>query len=106
GRFELNRPEQHQEVGRIIGAPADADELILTRRLTCAGRSYGYANEQPVSLATLRQLGNLLVDVHGQRESLSLLQPAYQLQLLDAFGNLNAERQAFVDLAERMRDLI
>ena len=41
--------------------------------------------EQPVSLAALRELGNLLVDVHGQRESISLLQPAYQLQLLDAY---------------------
>ena len=34
----------------------------------------------------------MLVDIHGQRESHSLLQPAYQLQLLDAFGHLNALR--------------
>src|SRR5437763_3667101 len=105
GRFELDRDEQRGEVARVLGSPAADDELVLTRRLTRAGRSYAYANEQPVSLATLRQLGHLLVDVHGQRESLSLLQPAYQLQLLDAFGNLEADRQAYCDLAEKVRDL-
>src|SRR5262249_25534800 len=77
----------------------------LTRRLSRAGRSVAYVNEQPVAVATLRQLGNALVDVHGQRESLSLLEPAYQLHLLDAFGDLEATRTDYVNLADRLRDL-
>ena len=43
------------------------------------------------------------MDIHGQRESESLLQPAYQLQLLDAFGELESYRQTYLDLAGRLR---
>src|SRR5207253_2750371 len=78
GRFELARPGLRAEVERLLGSGLEEDEVILTRRLTAAGRSFAYINEQPVALATLREMGALLVDVHGQRESQSLLLPAYQ----------------------------
>jgi DNA repair protein RecN (Recombination protein N) len=105
GRFELTLPELRAEVQRILDSPLADDELILTRRLTRAGRSYAYVNDQPVAIGTLRQLGNALVDVHGQRENQSLLQPAYQLQVLDAYGHLDEQRQQYVALAEQVRDL-
>jgi DNA repair protein RecN (Recombination protein N) len=105
GRFELPRPELRRECERVLGAPLEDDQVILTRRLTRAGRSFAYVNELPVAAGTLRQLGAALVDVHGQRESLSLLEPAYQLQLLDAFGDLEPLRQQYVTLAERVRAL-
>src|SRR5213080_3675323 len=69
GRFELTRPGLRKEVAAILGSEPEGDELILSRRLTSAGRSYAYQNEQPVALATLRRLGNLLVDIHSQHES-------------------------------------
>src|SRR5262249_40940640 len=81
------------------------DEILLTRRLTRSGRSYAYVNDQPAAVGTLRQLGAVLVDIHGQRESQSLLQPAYQLQLLDAFGNLEEPRQKYLERAEQVRAL-
>src|SRR6516165_5894242 len=104
GRFELARPELRAEVQRVLDTALDDDELILTRRLTRAGRSYAYVNDQPVAVGTLRELGAALVDIHDQRESQSLLQPAYQLQLLDAYGHLEKPRQAYLDLAARLRD--
>jgi DNA repair protein RecN (Recombination protein N) len=105
GRFELATPETRKEVEQILGTTLEDDQIILTRRLNQSGRSYAYVNEQPVALGTLRELGSLLVDVHGQRESHSLLQPAYQLQLLDAFGNLDSLRQQYVTVADGVRDL-
>ena len=105
GRFELDRAETRREVESILGFPLDEDEIILSRRLHSNGRSYAYANDQPVVLATLKQIGNLLVDIHGQRETESLLHPAYQLQLLDAYGHLDAPRQKYLALAERVREL-
>ncbi|HEX5271732.1 MAG TPA: DNA repair protein RecN, partial [Gemmataceae bacterium] len=105
GRFELSRPELRGAVTRILDAPLADDELILTRRLTRAGRSYAYVNDQPVAVGTLRQLGNALVDIHGQRESQSLLEPAFQLQVLDAYGRLEGQRQQYAALAEQVRDL-
>jgi len=105
GRFESIPPELRAEITTILGAELEEDQMILSRRLTRAGRSYAYLNEQPVALSTLRQLGTYLVDIHGQRESQSLLQPAYQLRLLDAFGDLEVARQKYEGLAEGVRDL-
>ncbi len=105
GRFELTRPELREAVERVLDTPLPDDELILTRRLTRAGRSYAYVNDQPVAVGTLRQLGAALVDIHDQRESQSLLQPAYQLQVLDAFGHLEEQRRQYAALAEQVRDL-
>ncbi len=105
GRFELSRPEQKAAAEEILQNPIEDEELVLTRRLGRSGRSSALVNEVPVSVATLRRLGEMFVDVHGQRESYSLLQPAYQLQLLDAFGKLTELRTAYTEAAERVREL-
>jgi DNA repair protein RecN (Recombination protein N) len=105
GRFELARPGLRAEAERLLGFPLEEDQAILMRRLTRAGRSFAYVNEQPVSLATLRQLGTLLVDIHGQRESQSLLQSSYQLELLDAFGGLDTPRKDYGAVADKVRAL-
>jgi DNA repair protein RecN (Recombination protein N) len=105
GRFELDSPQTRREIDTILAGPLEDEEIILTRRFHRNGRSHAYANDQPVVLATLKQIGNLLVDIHGQRETESLLHPAYQLQLLDAYGHLDAPRQKYVTLAERVREL-
>src|SRR5215467_1714803 len=58
GRFELHRPELRGELEQTLGLTFDDDAVVLTRRLSRSGRSYAYVNEQPVAVATLRQLGN------------------------------------------------
>jgi DNA repair protein RecN (Recombination protein N) len=105
GRFELGSPQMRSEIENILSGALEDDEIILMRRLNRSGRSHAYVNDQPVVLATLKQIGNLLVDIHGQRETESLLHPAYQLQLLDAYGHLEAPRQKYLTLAERVREL-
>jgi DNA repair protein RecN (Recombination protein N) len=105
GRFELTRPGQRAAAEEALQGPLEDDELILTRRLARSGRSSALVNEQPVSVGTLRRLGEMLVDVHGQRENYSLLQPVYQLQLLDAFGRLTDLSAAYVAVADEVRGL-
>src|SRR5262245_30779990 len=105
GRFELARPGVRRAAGETLQGPLDDDQLILMRRLHTAGRSSAYVNDQPVTLATLRQLGSLLVDIHGQRESQALLQPAYQLRALDAHGDLGALRERYREQAALVREL-
>jgi DNA repair protein RecN (Recombination protein N) len=104
GRFEIP-PNDAPALERLLGGPLEEGEVIITRRLNRAGRSFAYVNEQPVAVATLRQLGEALVDVHGQRESQSLLQPSYQLQMLDAFGGLERAREKYASQAEVVREL-
>ena len=105
GRFELDNSGQRKAVETVLQGPLEDDQLILMRRLSAVGRSFAYVNDQPVTLATLKQLGELLVDIHGQRESHSLLQPAYQLQLLDAYGDLDKLRNQYHVIAEQVREL-
>jgi len=105
GTFELDHEEQRAAVAALLQSDSADGELVLTRRLSRSGRSAALVNEVPVSVATLKKLGEMLVDVHGQRESYSLLQPAYQLEVLEAFGKLNPKRSAYRTAAERVREL-
>ncbi|MGA9855876.1 MAG: DNA repair protein RecN [Gammaproteobacteria bacterium] len=70
-------------------------ECILRRVIGHDGRSRGLINGRSVPLQMLRELGEQLVDIHGQHEHQSLLRPVLQLALLDAFG----KHAALVDAA-------
>ena len=61
-------------------------ECQLRRIISREGRSRGYINGQTAPMQSLRELGELLVDIHGQHEHQSLLRSAVQQELLDAFG--------------------
>lgn len=63
-----------------------ADECILRRTISREGRSRAFVNGQPVPLQQLKQLGNLLLDIHSQHEHHSLLQTETQRRLLDEFA--------------------
>jgi len=80
---------QSQDVG-------DAGEasVLVRRTIDSGGRSKSYINGSPVTLAQLRELGELLLDVHGQHAHQSLLKSAAQLALLDEHGGLAGERRA------------
>ena len=59
------------------------DECFVRRVINCNGRSRGYINDQPVSVHTLRKLGEHLIDIHGQHAHQSLLKNDAQRQLVD-----------------------
>jgi len=61
-------------------------ECQLRRVINREGRSRGYINGRPVPVQSLREIGDLLVDIHGQHEHQSLLRSTVQRQLLDDFG--------------------
>ncbi len=105
GRFVVSKLKLRQGIAAILDREFDSDEILLQRRLNRQGRSAAYLNDEPATLATIKRIGELLVDVHGQRETHSLLQPDYQLEQLDAFGDLNKTRGKFVILAEFVRQL-
>lgn len=62
------------------------NELIITRQITSSGRGSILINGCHTTLAVLKNLGSLLVDVHGQNENLSLLKQENQFQLVDGYG--------------------
>ncbi|HEX9702467.1 MAG TPA: DNA repair protein RecN [Rhodospirillales bacterium] len=68
----------------------DDGGLVLRRVLGADGRSRAFVNDQPVSVQLLRELGEMLVEIHGQFESQRLLNVASHRGLLDAYGGLVA----------------
>lgn len=63
-----------------------SDELVLRRLIDQQGRNRSYINGSPATLAQLRELGELLVDIHGQHAHQSLMQSHSQYELLDSQG--------------------
>ena len=64
-------------------------ECILRRTVHHDGRSRAYVNGTPCTLTAIKELGELLVSLHGQHEHQALLKKSTQRQLLDSFGGLN-----------------
>lgn len=83
--------------------PCDGDQLLLRRSFTAAGANRQFINGSPTTLQVLKALGELLVDIHGPHEHQSLLQPARQLDILDAFGGLEKERSGLEKLTRDLR---
>ena len=75
------------------------NELVLRRVVDAQGRSRAYVNGSVVTLTQLREIGEHLIDIHGQHAHQSLLRPDNQRALLDAHGNhlvlLQSVAQAF-----------
>jgi DNA repair protein RecN (Recombination protein N) len=76
-------------------------QLLLKRTFTGAGANRQFINGSPATLNLLSKLGEWLVDIHGPHDHQSLLHPARQLEILDAFGNLRPAREAFAELVQR-----
>ncbi|KPF78421.1 DNA repair protein RecN [Brevundimonas sp. AAP58] len=67
------------------------EELILRRVVSADGRSRAYVNDQPAGVAALREIGARLVEVHGQHETVGLLDWKTHRALLDAYGGLSPQ---------------
>ena len=64
------------------------EDLVLRRQLSPDGRSRAFVNDQATSVGVLKDLGALLLEVHGQHETVGLLDPRTHRTLLDAFGGV------------------
>lgn len=75
----------------LLGA---GEELIVRRTVKADGGSRAFVNDQPVSAALLRELGGLLVEIHGQHDDRGLINPKGHRGLLDAFARSNTDEVA------------
>ena len=77
--------------------PCEEHRLLLKRTLAAAGTGRQFVNGSPCTLALLRSLGNLLIDLHGQHDHQSLFSREQQTRLLDRFACAEKIRQQFED---------
>lgn len=84
----------------------------IRREIVPSGKSRAFINDTPVTLDILQQLGEQLIDVHSQYQTLSLTQESYQLEVLDALAengallhNYQQERDKYIALNKKMTTL-
>ena len=114
GVFQLKGPEREAVHGILNREELmdDPDYVVLMREVRREGRSVARVNGRTVNVGLLKELGALLIDIHGQAEHLSLLDPRAHLGLLDRYADvskaLNDYRQtyhALLNLRHELNDL-
>ncbi|HMU62759.1 MAG TPA: DNA repair protein RecN [Gemmatimonadales bacterium] len=76
-----------------LGVDVDEGRIVIRREVSAEGRSRAWINGSPTTIGVLAELGGLLVDLHGQHETVSLLRPETQRDILDAYAQAGTERE-------------
>lgn len=80
-------------------------ELIMRREISVKGSNRCFINDTPVSLSLIKDIGNLLVDLHGQHEHQSLLRTETHIEFLDEYGSYEAQLIEFSGLYRQLSKL-
>jgi len=96
--FEVEEDHPAWRLAAEQGLGEEAGVLLLRRQVTAEGRSRAFVNDQPVSAAMLRSLGDLVAEIQGQFEQRGLLDARNHMALLDAYGHLEAQQQEVANL--------
>lgn len=104
--FQLRDSSSVDEVLEKYGLDGCHDgQLIIRRVVRASGSSQNLVNDSPVTLQVLKEIGELLVDMHGPHDHQSLLSPQFQMDLLDAFGHLWNVRAEYEKTFREMQEL-
>ncbi len=109
GVFHIASQNLREEIANATDLPlAEEPELIIGRRLYESGRTSASLNGHPITGTMLKQVGEILVDVHGQHDAQYLLKPANQLAVIDAFGGKGCVelREQFAEVFRRRQELL
>ncbi len=108
GLFAIERTKPLDELLDESGIEADS-ELIVRREISLAGKNRIFVNNQLVTAAFLKRIGEHLVDIHGQGEQTSLFDPDTHLELLDQYAKNAKQRDrvaaAYDDWSQARREL-
>jgi len=103
--FTLSRKADVNDWLQANDFDSEEDQCILRRVISRDGRSRAYINGQPTTLNNLRDLGEMLIDIHSQHEHQSLLKTATHQRLLDDYCGLQKQAQEVRSLAGKWRRL-
>ena len=89
--FDIKNYSSVRKILLSAGIP-DTEELILRRTVNLDGRKTAYVNDKRCSGEILKQLSDVLVELHGQHDDRGLLNPRSHINLLDNFGDINISK--------------
>jgi len=81
------------------------DELIVRREISLKGSNRCFLNDTPTSLALLKEIGNLLIDLHGQHEHQSLLRSSTHIDYLDEFAEIDPLLQEYKEYHLKLSEI-
>lgn len=91
--FDIGRSLHTRSMLTELGLPLPEDDMLVLRRtLADNGKSRCFANDEPVSVGALRRIGETLLEVHGQHDQRGLMDVSTHLDLIDAYGQLERDR--------------
>ncbi len=106
GEFFIKDNDLLSQIQNIIDIPIEDNQIIIVRKLLPSGKVSTTINAVPVPTNILKQISELLVDIHRQHENQFLLKPKNQLYLLDRFGNTLELANKFAKLTSELKKLI
>lgn len=87
--FQISDNHQAYQLLKDAEIEIEDDVLLLRRVVNSSGKSRAFINDQPVSIGLLKQVGDTLVEIHGQFETQGLLNPATHRDMLDEYANVD-----------------
>ncbi|OQX54823.1 MAG: DNA repair protein RecN [Candidatus Cloacimonas sp. 4484_209] len=91
--FDIKNNKKLKEKLKQVGIELENELLILKRSISKKTGNRCFINDQPVTLKTMKTIGDELVDIHGQHEHQKLLNPNSHIDYLDSFGGLLKKRE-------------
>ena len=104
--FGLQETDAVDQVLTSFGLEPCEGGLLIIRRVIREQSSRNLVNDEPVTLQVLKELGNVLVDMHGPYDHQSLLDVAAQRDILDAFGDLHAIQNEYQAIYAKWKEII
>jgi DNA repair protein RecN (Recombination protein N) len=101
--FNIKNNKKCQELLNEMNISFD-DEVVLRRVLTDDGKSRAFINDIAVTQAFLNQVGEELVEIHGQHDQRGLLNPSFHRDILDDYGNLKEQKKIVADIYTKMKN--
>ncbi len=112
GVFDLEGSDDVQRLADERGIEIEEETLVLKREMSASGRGRAWINGTPVTATVLAEVGRALVNLHGQHEAQTLLDPESQRRILDAYAgaaesvaNVVAAHDVLHDVRHRIADL-
>ena len=105
GLFNVFSNPGAREFVKQIGIESTADEVLIKRTINADGKSKAFINGSLTNITAIKDLGSLLVDIHGQHEHQSLLKISRHIYFLDTFAMLNNDIKEIEVLVNKLSDI-
>ncbi len=106
GKFYIRDRNLLKQIKKILDNHEIEDELLIQRSIDTNGRNRCRLNEVPTTVSLLKEIGEMLVNIHGQHEHETLLYGINQLHILDEFGEITSLRESFSETYRQITEKI